>query len=279
MREIKTSEIVEAVKAMCMEANYRLEPDVVDAIHSSLDKESSPMARDILKDMIKNLNIADEKNIPICQDTGLAVFFVEVGRDVHLDGDITEAINEGVRRGYREGYLRASVVGDPILRVNTGDNTPSVIYYDIVEGDEILIKFAPKGFGSENMGKLKMLKPADGREGIKKFVLDTVREAGPNPCPPIVIGVGIGGTMDKACQIAKKALYRELGTHHAENHIAELERELLEEINKLGIGPQGFGGDTTSLGLNIETYPTHIAGLPVAVNINCHVSRHRECRI
>lgn len=279
MREIKTSEIVEAVKVMCMEANYRLEPDVVDAIHSSLDKESSPMARDILKDMIKNLNIADEKNIPICQDTGLAVFFVEVGRDVHLDGDITEAINEGVRRGYREGYLRASVVGDPILRVNTGDNTPSVIYYDIVEGDEILIKFAPKGFGSENMGKLKMLKPADGREGIKKFVLDTVREAGPNPCPPIVIGVGIGGTMDKACQIAKKALYRELGTHHAENHIAELERELLEEINKLGIGPQGFGGDTTSLGLNIETYPTHIAGLPVAVNINCHVSRHRECRI
>lgn len=279
MREIKTSEIVEAVKVMCMEANYRLEPDVVDAIHSSLDKESSPMARDILKDMIKNLNIADEKNIPICQDTGLAVFFVEVGRDVHLDGDITEAINEGVRRGYREGYLRASVVGDPILRVNTGDNTPSVIYYDIVEGDEILIKFAPKGFGSENMGKLKMLKPADGREGIKKFVLDTVREAGPNPCPPIVIGVGIGGTMDKACQIAKKALYRELGTHHAESHIAELERELLEEINKLGIGPQGFGGDTTSLGLNIETYPTHIAGLPVAVNINCHVSRHRECRI
>lgn len=279
MRDIKTVQIVEAVKQMCMEANYRLGADVVGAINSSLKTESVPIARDILGDMLENLQIADQKDMPICQDTGMAVFFVEIGREVHLDGDITEAINEGVRQGYRDGYLRASIVKDPILRVNTGDNTPSVIYYEIVGGDELLIKFAPKGFGSENMGKLKMLKPSDGIEGVRKFVLETVREAGPNPCPPIVVGVGIGGTMDKACQIAKKALFRDLSSSHPEEHIAALEKELLEGINQLGIGPQGFGGDTTSLGVNIETYPTHIAGLPVAVNINCHVSRHVECRI
>lgn len=279
MRDIKMAQIVGAVKNMCIEANYRLEEDVVESIHSSLSNESSEMAREILGDMIENLDIADKKSMPICQDTGMAVFFVEIGREVHLEGDITEAINEGVRQGYRDGCLRASIVGDPILRVNTGDNTPSVIYYEIVEGDNIVIKFAPKGFGSENMGKLKMLKPSDGIEGVRKFVIDTVREAGPNPCPPIVVGVGIGGTMDKACQIAKKALFRDLKSSHPEEHIANLERELLTEINKLGIGPQGFGGDTTSLGVNIETYPTHIAGLPVAVNINCHVSRHKECRI
>ena len=279
MRDIKMAQIVGAVKNMCIEANYRLEEDVVESIHSSLSNERSEMAREILGDMIENLDIADKKSMPICQDTGMAVFFVEIGRDVHLEGDITEAINEGVRQGYRDGCLRASIVGDPILRVNTGDNTPSVIYYEIVEGDNIVIKFAPKGFGSENMGKLKMLKPSDGIEGVRKFVIDTVREAGPNPCPPIVVGVGIGGTMDKACQIAKKALFRDLKSSHQEEHIANLERELLTEINKLGIGPQGFGGDTTSLGVNIETYPTHIAGLPVAVNINCHVSRHKECRI
>lgn len=279
MRDIKMAQIVGAVKEMCMQANYRLEDDVVESIKSSLERERSPMAREILGDMIENLDIADRESMPICQDTGMAVFFVEIGRDVHLEGDITEAINEGVRQGYREGHLRASIVGDPLLRVNTGDNTPSVIYYDIVDGDEISIKFAPKGFGSENMGKLKMLKPSDGIEGARKFVLDTVKEAGPNPCPPIVVGVGIGGTMDKACQIAKKALFRDLKSSHPEDHIANLERELLAEINRLGIGPQGFGGDTTSLGVNIETYPTHIAGLPVAVNINCHVSRHRECRI
>lgn len=279
MRDIKMAQIVGAVKNMCIEANYRLEEDVVESIHSSLSNERSEMAREILGDMIENLDIADKKSMPICQDTGMAVFFVEIGRDVHLEGDITEAINEGVRQGYRDGFLRASIVGDPILRVNTGDNTPSVIYYEIVEGDNIVIKLAPKGFGSENMGKLKMLKPSDGIEGVRKFVIDTVREAGPNPCPPIVVGVGIGGTMDKACQIAKKALFRDLKSSHPEEHIANLERELLTEINKLGIGPQGFGGDTTSLGVNIETYPTHIAGLPVAVNINCHVSRHKECRI
>ncbi|OHW61461.1 L(+)-tartrate dehydratase subunit alpha [Andreesenia angusta] len=279
MRDIEMAQIVGAVKEMCIEANYRLEDDVVESIHSSLSSEGSEMAREILGDMIENLDIADKNSMPICQDTGMAVFFVEIGRDVHLEGDITEAINEGVRQGYKEGCLRASIVGDPLLRVNTGDNTPSVIYYDIVAGDEIVIKFAPKGFGSENMGKLKMLKPSDGIEGVRKFVIDTVREAGPNPCPPIVVGVGIGGTMDKACQIAKKALFRNLNSSHPEEHIANLERELLSEINKLGIGPQGFGGDTTSLGVNIETYPTHIAGLPVAVNINCHVSRHKECRI
>lgn len=279
MRDIEMAQIVGAVKEMCIEANYRLEDDVVESIHSSLSSEGSEIAREILGDMIENLDIADKNSMPICQDTGMAVFFVEIGRDVHLEGDITEAINEGVRQGYKEGCLRASIVGDPLLRVNTGDNTPSVIYYEIVAGDEIVIKFAPKGFGSENMGKLKMLKPSDGIEGVRKFVIDTVREAGPNPCPPIVVGIGIGGTMDKACQIAKKALFRNLNSSHPEEHIANLERELLSEINKLGIGPQGFGGDTTSLGVNIETYPTHIAGLPVAVNINCHVSRHKECRI
>jgi fumarate hydratase subunit alpha len=279
MKIVKESEIVERVKHMCMEANYRLEPDVLKAVREAEASESSAIAKDILGDMLKNLDIADREDMPICQDTGMAVFFVDIGREVHIDGNITDAINEGVRRGYKEGYLRASIVSDPIERKNTGDNTPSVIHYDIVEGDEITIKFAPKGFGSENMGKLKMLKPSEGIEGIKKFVIDTVREAGPNPCPPIVVGIGIGGTMDKACQLAKKALFRELGTHNEKSHIEELEVDLLKEINELGIGPQGFGGDTTALGLNIETFPTHIAGLPVAVNINCHVSRHREIRI
>lgn len=279
MRKVQVADIVDSVKNMCMEANYRLESDAVDAIEKALTIESSKIGKSILKDMVKNLEIADKNDMPICQDTGMAVFFVEIGREVEIDGNITDAINEGVRQGYQEGYLRASVVSDPILRKNTGDNTPSVIYYDIVEGEEITIKFAPKGFGSENMGKLKMLKPSDGIEGIRQFIIDTVKEAGPNPCPPIVVGVGIGGTMDKACQLAKKALFRRIDSFHKEPHIEKLERELLEEINKLDIGPQGFGGDTTALGVNIETFPTHIAGLPVAVNINCHVSRHRECKI
>lgn len=276
MREIDVEKIIEVVKVMCVEANCKLSDDVKAAVESSYRTETSKVGKGILSDMLKNMDIAEKKEMPICQDTGMAVFFVEIGRDVHLNGDITEAINEGVRRGYRDGYLRNSIVDDPILRKNTGDNTPAVIYYDIVEGENIKIKFAPKGFGSENMGRLKMLKPSDGVEGIKSFILETVRIAGPNPCPPVVIGVGIGGTMDKACQIAKKALLREVGSHNSREHIKNLEIELLEEINRLDIGPQGLGGDTTAFAINIETFPTHIAGLPVAVNINCHVSRHLE---
>lgn len=226
--------------------------------------------------LVENAEIAKEKNIPICQDTGMAVFFVEIGQEVLIEGDtLTDAINEGVRQGYEEGYLRKSVVS-PINRINTKDNTPAVIHYDMVKGDKIKIEFAAKGFGSENMSKMKMLKPSDGLEGIKKFIIDTVSEAGPNPCPPMVIGVGIGGTVDKCAQIAKKALFRELGEFNKDENIAKLESELLTAINKLGIGPQGLGGTTTALGLNIETFPTHIAGLPVVVNINCHASRHKK---
>lgn len=276
IREIDVKEITEIVSEMCKEANYRLSKDIDGKIRERAENEPEGIGKDILKDMVKNLEIADRKDMPICQDTGMAVFFIEVGRDVHFNGDITEAINEGVRRGYKEGYLRNSVVEDPIHRVNTGDNTPAVIYYDIVEGDRVKIVFEPKGFGSENMGRLKMLKPADGIEGVKDFIIETVKMAGPNPCPPIVIGVGIGGTMDKACQLAKKALARDINVSSGKEYVDELEKEMLEKINQLGIGPQGLGGDTTALGINIETYPTHIAGLPVAVNINCHVARHIE---
>lgn len=268
--------ISDTVEEMCMEANYRLSEDIEGKIRERQKDEENPIAKDILSDMVKNLEIADEKNMPICQDTGMAVLFIEVGRDVHFSGNITEAVNEGVRRGYKNGYLRNSVVGDPLLRKNTGDNTPAVIYYDIVEGDRVNIKFAAKGFGSENMGRLGMLKPSDGIEGVKSFILETVKIAGPNPCPPVVVGVGIGGTMDKACQLAKKALMRDINTFNEKEHIRELEEEMLEKINELGIGPQGLGGETTALGINIETYPTHIAGLPIAVNINCHVARHIE---
>lgn len=280
MRKINTSLIIDKVKDMCKKSNYELSSDVLDTIKKSYEIETSEIGKDILEKMIENTDIAREKQIPICQDTGMAVFFVEIGQEVYIEnGNITDAINEGVRRGYIEGYLRKSVVKDPLLRVNTNDNTPAIIYYDIVEGDKLKISLAPKGFGSENMGALKMLKPSDGIEGVKKFVIETVKKAGSNPCPPIVVGVGIGGTMDKVTQLAKKSLFRKLGTHNSQEHIKELEIDLLEKINNLGIGPQGLGGDTTALGVNIETFPTHIAGLPVAVNINCHVSRHIEVEI
>ncbi|HBF4874235.1 TPA: fumarate hydratase [Clostridioides difficile] len=276
MRKIKSEQIVEQVKKLCIEASLYLGEDVLSCIKEKAKSEKSEVGKNILNILVENAEIAKEKNIPICQDTGMAVFFVEIGQEVLIEGDtLTDAINEGVRQGYEEGYLRKSVVS-PINRVNTKDNTPAVIYYDMVKGDKIKIEFAAKGFGSENMSKMKMLKPSDGLEGIKKFIIDTVSEAGPNPCPPMVIGVGIGGTVDKCAQIAKKALFRELGEFNKDENIAKLESELLTAINKLGIGPQGLGGTTTALGLNIETFPTHIAGLPVVVNINCHASRHKK---
>lgn len=276
MRKIKSEQIVEQVKKLCIEASLYLGEDVLSCIKEKAKSEKSEVGKNILNILVENAEIAKEKNIPICQDTGMAVFFVEIGQEVLIEGDtLTDAINEGVRQGYEEGYLRKSVVS-PINRVNTKDNTPAVIHYDMVKGDKIKIEFAAKGFGSENMSKMKMLKPSDGLEGIKKFIIDTVSEAGPNPCPPMVIGVGIGGTVDKCAQIAKKALFRELGEFNKNENIAKLESELLTAINKLGIGPQGLGGTTTALGLNIETFPTHIAGLPVVVNINCHASRHKK---
>ena len=276
MKLIKSQEITAIVKEMCIEANIHLGEDVVNSLNHNLQKEESPLGKNILNILIENTKIAKEKKIPICQDTGMAVFFVKIGQDVMVEGDtITDAINEGVRQGYTEGYLRKSVV-EPISRINTQDNTPAIIHYEMVKGDELTIEFAPKGFGSENMSKLKMLKPSDGIEGIKQFVINTVSEAGPNPCPPIVVGVGIGGTVDKCAQIAKKALLREIGSHHKNNEVAELEKELLIKINNLGIGPQGLGGNTTALSVNVETFPTHIAGLPVVVNINCHASRHKK---
>ncbi|MCC0636131.1 MULTISPECIES: fumarate hydratase [unclassified Clostridioides] len=276
MRKIKSEQIVEQVKKLCIEASLYLGDDVLSCIKEKAKTEKSEVGKNILNILVENAEIAKEKNIPICQDTGMAIFFVEIGQEVLVEGDtITDAINEGVRQGYEEGYLRKSVVS-PISRINTKDNTPAIIHYEMVKGDEIKIEFAAKGFGSENMSKMKMLKPSDGLEGIKKFIIDTVSEAGPNPCPPMVIGVGIGGTVDKCAQIAKKALFRELGEFNEDENIAKLESELLASINKLGIGPQGLGGTTTALGLNIETFPTHIAGLPVVVNINCHASRHKK---
>ncbi|MER0278972.1 fumarate hydratase [Clostridioides difficile] len=276
MRKIKSEQIVEHVKKLCIEASLYLGEDVLSCIKERVKSEKSEVGKNILNILVENAEIAKEKNIPICQDTGMAVFFVELGQDVVIEGDtLTDAINEGVRQGYEEGYLRKSVVS-PISRVNTKDNTPAIIHYEMVKGDKVKIEFAAKGFGSENMSKMKMLKPSDGLEGIKKFIIDTVSEAGPNPCPPMVIGVGIGGTVDKCAQIAKKALFRELGEFNKDENIAKLESELLASINKLGIGPQGLGGTTTALGLNIETFPTHIAGLPVVVNINCHASRHKK---
>ena len=276
MREISTQTITETVKKLCIEANCHLTEDVKNCIRCKRDEEGWQGAKDILNRIIENFEIADKENQPVCQDTGVACVFLKIGQDVHVNGSITDAVNEGVRQGYGEGYLRKSVVRDPLDRVNTGDNTPAMIYYDLVEGDKIEITVAPKGFGSENMSKIAMLRPSDGVEGVRNFVLRAVEEAGPNPCPPIVVGVGVGGTFDKAAFLAKKALLRSLDERNADPFYAKLEEELLEGINSLGIGPQGFGGRTTALAVNIEKFPTHIAGLPVAVNINCHVARHKS---
>ena len=277
MREINVKEIENAVRNLSIEANYYVGEDKKDALIEFKKNEPFKIAEEVLDKIILNDEIACKEQMPMCQDTGMACVFLEIGQDVHFVGGLLEdAINEGVRRGYEEGYLRKSVVKDPIDRVNTKDNTPAIIYYDIVPGDKVKITLAPKGFGSENMSRIGMLKPADGLEGVKKFIIDTVEQAGPNPCPPMVIGVGIGGTFDKAAYLAKKALLRPINVRNSNEFYKNLEEELLEKINKLGIGPQGFGGRTTALGLNIETYPTHIAGLPVAVNINCHATRHKD---
>ena len=275
MRIINVNTITQNIKDMCIKANHFLAEDMDQAMKHALDTEQSPLGRQILDQLQDNLKIAAEDMIPICQDTGMAVVFLKVGQDVHFEGgSLEDAVNEGVRQGYVEGFLRKSVVGDPIIRENTKDNTPAVIHYSIVPGDKVEIKVAPKGFGSENMSRIFMLKPADGEEGVKKSVIQAVKDAGPNACPPMVVGVGLGGSFEKAAFLAKKALTRNLDTPSDKPHIAKLEKELLEEINQLGIGPGGLGGSTTALGLNIETYPTHIAGMPLAVNICCHVNRH-----
>ena len=277
MRIINVKEIIKTVKELSIEANYYLPDDIKEAIEKAEKNEKWPIANNILNKIIENSHIAAREKIPICQDTGMACVFVDIGQDVHIiGGNLEEAINEGVRQGYEEGFLRKSVVKDPLHRVNTNDNTPALIYYNIVPGDKVKIIVSPKGFGSENMSRIVMLKPSDGLEGVKNFVLETVRMAGPNPCPPIVIGIGIGGSFDKAAYLAKKALIRPVNENNTDEFYGNLEKELLEEVNKIGIGPQGFGGKTTALALNIETYPTHIAGLPVAVNINCHATRHKE---
>ncbi|MDO4302960.1 MAG: fumarate hydratase [Bacillota bacterium] len=275
MRTIKAEDIIRNVKEMCIEANHYLTADMDKALKQAVDTEKSPLGKQILCQLQDNLHIAAKDQIPICQDTGMAVFFIEIGQDVHVEGGlITDAVNEGVRQGYTEGYLRKSVVGDPLIRENTKDNTPAVIHYDMVAGDQIKLTIAPKGFGSENMSRIFMLKPADGIEGVKDAILTAVKDAGPNACPPMVVGVGIGGTFEKCALLAKKALTRSVGEHSQIPYVCDLEKELLEKINKTGIGPGGLGGSTTALAVNINTYPTHIAGLPVAVNICCHVNRH-----
>ncbi|MCW6089932.1 fumarate hydratase [Clostridium sporogenes] len=277
MREISVNTIKKVVKKLCIEANYYLPKDVNDKIIQCKEEETWNIAKEVLQTIEENIHIAKEGNIPLCQDTGMACIFIEIGQDVHIiGGSLQDAINEGIAEGYKEGYLRKSVVSDPIERINTGDNTPAVIYYNIIQGDRIKITVAAKGFGSENMSKIAMLKPADGLEGIKDFILDVVKEGGPNPCPPIVVGVGIGGTFDKCAYLSKKALLRPIDSRNKNKFYKDLEEELLEKINGLGIGPQGFGGKTTALAVNIETFPTHIAGLPVAVNVSCHVTRHKE---
>lgn len=277
MREINVNMIQEAVAKLCIEANYFIGDDIKNSLYKCKSEEPYKIAESILDKIIINSEIAAKEEMPMCQDTGMACIFIEVGQDVHLvGGNIQDAINDGVKEGYDKGFLRKSVVKDPINRVNTKDNTPAIIYYEIVQGDKIKIIVSPKGFGSENMSKIGMLKPADGLDGVKKFIIDTVKSAGPNPCPPMVIGVGIGGSFDKSAYLAKKALLRPINERNKDEFYSNLEEELLREINELGIGPQGFGGKTTALGLNIETYPTHIAGLPVAVNISCHATRHKE---
>ena len=275
IRTVDVKEITENIREMCIAANHVLSPDMGRALNRAVRSEESPLGRQILGQLEENLEIAAEEMIPICQDTGMAVIFLEVGQDVHLEGGILEdAVNEGVRRGYADGFLRKSVVKDPLIRENTKDNTPAVIHTRIVPGEEVKITVAPKGFGSENMSRIFMLKPAEGIEGVKQAVLTAVKDAGPNACPPMVVGVGIGGTFEKCALLAKEALTREAGSHSSVPYIKDMEEELLEKINKLGIGPGGLGGTTTALAVNINTYPTHIAGLPVAVNICCHVNRH-----
>ena len=277
IREINVSEITAAIKEMCIQANHFLSPDMDKALKAATANEESPLGKKILNQLQENLKIAGEDMIPICQDTGMACVFLEIGQDVHFTGgDLDDAINEGVRRGYDKGYLRKSVVKDPVRRGNTGDNTPAMIYTEIVPGDKVKITVGPKGFGSENMSQIRMFKPSAGLQGIKDFILEVVETAGPNPCPPMVVGVGIGGTFDKCALLAKKALMRPLDSQNPDPFYADLEKEMLEKVNKLGIGPQGFGGKTTAIGLNIETMPTHIAGMPCAVNINCHVTRHKS---
>ena len=276
MREIHVSAITDVVEKLCIEANTYLPGDVKCAIENCYQNEDSPFAKSVLDKIIENYKIADSEHVPICQDTGMACVFLEIGQDVHfVGGDLREAVDEGVRRGYTNGYLRKSVVADPIRRGNTGDNTPAMLYTEIVPGENVKITLGPKGFGSENMSAIRMFKPSAGLQGIKDFILETVEAAGPNPCPPIVVGVGIGGTFDKAALLAKKALMRPLDTHNPDPYYAELETEMLQKVNALGIGPQGFGGKTTAIGLNIEVLPTHIAGMPCAININCHVTRHK----
>lgn len=275
MRTIQTTDITENIRQMCIEANHYLSDDMKQVFKKAVDNEESPLGRQVLEQLKENLEIASSDMIPICQDTGMAVIFMNVGQEVHFEGgSITDAVNEGVRQGYTEGYLRKSVVGDPIIRENTKDNTPAVIHYDIVPGDKVEITVAPKGFGSENMSRIFMLKPADGIEGVKEAILTAVKDAGPNACPPMVVGVGIGGTFEKCALLAKKALTRDLNCKSYIQYVNDLEEEMLDKINRLGIGPGGLGGTQTALAVNIETYPTHIAGLPVAVNICCHVNRH-----
>lgn len=275
MRNLHTDIIIETVKDMCISANLYLAEDMEKSLRRAAEIEDGKLGKKIMNQLIENMEIAAEERIPICQDTGMAVFFVNVGQNLHIEGmNLSDAINEGVRQGYTEGYLRKSVVKDPLIRENTKDNTPAIIHYDIVPGDKLEITIAPKGFGSENMSRVYMLKPSDGEEGVKKAVLEAVKEAGPNACPPMVVGVGLGGDFELAAKMAKKALTREAGSHSPYEHIARIETELLEAVNKTGIGPGGLGGKTTALAINIETYATHIAGMPLAVNMCCHVNRH-----
>lgn len=277
MREIRYRDIVDRVAAICQEANYDLGQDVIHAFEQAVKKESSEAGKDVLNQLIDNANIASEARVPMCQDTGVSVFIVKLGQDCHITGgSLYDAINEGVRKGYEEGYLRYSIVDDPITRKNTGDNTPAVTHLELVPGDQLEIQMSAKGGGAENMSTLKMLTPSDGLEGVKEFILQTVRDAGPNACPPLVVGVGIGGNFETCAYLAKKSLFRPVGERHTDQEIAALEEELIENINNLGIGPQGLGGDTTALDIKIEIAPCHIAALPVAVNLNCHASRHKR---
>ena len=277
MREIHIKKIEETIERLCIEANYNLSNDILESLKIAKLEEEWQLANNILDKIILNSKIAKEEKMPICQDTGMTCVFFEIGQDVHIvGGSLEEAINEGVRKGYKNGYLRNSVVRDPINRINTNDNTPAIIHYEIVQGDSLKITVSPKGFGSENMSQIKMLKPSDGIDGVRDFIINVVKEAGPNPCPPMIVGVGIGGTFEKAAYLSKKALLRPIYSKNENKYYRQLEEELLMRINELGIGPQGFGGKTTALGVNIEIYPTHIAGLPVAVNISCHATRHKE---